>query len=1278
MGSTCNIPLSISQEIILFSSELGQSPNHILQMDIQGCPDTQQLAESIQEFVRRNETLALRLTVDESGSPTINRSKNNDIELIQIDRCNGHFDCVEFIENKISRQDHNKPIDLTLVKFDHHVSIYIAVSRLLCDERSLRLLAKRLMDFYYTGEYEKSSEIQRKMEEYVKWQQNSYGRWKETNHEYSYCKFPFEGVNETEDQHSASKHCFALDSEIFGSLKNRIEKSGYSVETVLFSIFNMLIFKYTKSNELSLGFYRDNENYNKLLFVMDSLFVVNSSLSNDLTFSELLQQLDGAITGVMENKPTFDVMFDLVNGVNKPKVKYAFKYLSHTGNEYKVNYEIWSGNIHDVLLTCEDAGNEMLCELRYNPNILNLDSMTMLADQFKKLSKAISLLSDKPIKAFISVDDSEKTLFQKWNSTTMTISDKSVYQLFMEQAAIFPNKDCVYYNERKINYGELDALVNDYAVELLRYDIAPAKRVVVCLDKSIKMIAVVLAVMKIGATYIPLDPEYPRHRTKYIVEDCGANLIITSQQYRNHFDCAETDIYIVGNSLDQKEEDSTHSNRSVDSFHDTNRDAIQYIIYTSGSTGDPKGVSISTISTVNFLESMKKKLAVSSNDKFIALTTFTFDIAFLELFLPLIIGGSVTLVPKNIARDGELLAALVKESETTVIQATPTTWNILLSSGWRGNREKLTILVGGETLKNELAKKLIDNCKTLWNMYGPTETTVWSTMYQLNESGVVSTLIPIGRPINNTKIYILDEQLEQVSPGVVGNLFIGGLGVTKGYMNKPALNDASIIKDPFCGKDGEWIYKTGDLAHFQMNGDIIFHGRNDFQVKINGFRIELNEIESFLNAHESIEQSVVISIADDHSANKLVAYIVTKDQSLSPQSLRAFLISRIPVFMIPSLFVKIDDLPLTPNLKIDRKRLPIPSESNIIANATKSSPLSLVQFKLVEVWKTILNIELCIKDNIFEMGANSLAITQAVSLIRKVFPDSSINTITLFKHNSVEKLAAIIEREMDKNDSVVLLQDGDRGIKPLFILHTSNGSLDNYIDFLIELDYPGTCYGLRYIGEKHNNTECNLNNLAEYYTNEIRKIQHEGPYFLVGYSFGGNLILEIAKILNQHRERSYLIMIDAVNENDVNLLNEAYYWQAMYGDTIHIAQADYFDNNGAERIYRTLLSENKLPAYYLHKDEQEVLRLIVAKKRLIQMGIRNDYTVFSGEVLFFRAANQSGTLTDLLGWDGILVGDVRSYVIEGDHHTVMKRPGVTEIIKVIKLTLERWYDECLV
>ena len=508
---------------------------------------------------------------------------------------------------------------------------------------------------------------------------------------------------------------------------------------------------------------------------------------------------------------------------------------------------------------------------------------------------------------------------------------------------------------------------------------------------------VLLAILKAGGAYLPLDSAYPQERLAFMLDDAQVSLVLT--------DNASTKIPSQSGRevacLDAIQKEVLHeSTGNLVGIAGANN--LAYVIYTSGSTGTPKGVQVQHGNVVNFLNSMSQRPGVAKEDTLLSVTTLSFDIAGLEIYLPLVVGARVALVSREVASDGVELLQRMEKHDATVMQSTPATWRLLLEAGWKGGKP-LRVFCGGEMLPQELASRLLDQGSSVWNLYGPTETTIWSLTHQV-VSGTGP--IPIGGPIDNTQIFILDAHLEPVPTGVAGELYIGGTGVARGYLNRPELSAERFVPDPFSAEPGARLYRTGDSARSRQDGTIECLGRIDHQIKVRGFRIELGEIEAALRQHPSVEESVVVALETGAGDKRLAAYVVLgQGESVATGELRNFLKQKLPDYMVPCAFQMLDLLPLNSSGKVDRKALPDVNPSSFEPDMQYVPPQDELEEALVKIWQEVLNVEkVGTQDNFFDLGGHSLLLMQVNQKLKKssagAFPSSRC-----FEYPTVRMLA---------------------------------------------------------------------------------------------------------------------------------------------------------------------------------------------------------------------------------------------------------------------------------
>jgi amino acid adenylation domain-containing protein len=580
--------------------------------------------------------------------------------------------------------------------------------------------------------------------------------------------------------------------------------------------------------------------------------------------------------------------------------------------------------------------------------------------------------------------------------------DRPIQLLFEDQVKRSPDACAAVFENEQLTYATLNRQANQLAHHLQELGVGPETLVGLAVERSMSMLIAALAILKAGGAYVPLDPALPRERLRFMIEDAQLAYFVTQDGIIE--EAAHPDAIFVKLQSDR---DAIARENDENPTAPASAENLAYVIYTSGSTGQPKGVQITHGALTNFLCSMHREPGLTAKDTLLSVTTLSFDIAGLELYLPLICGARVVIAGHETAGDGRLLRNLIATSGATVMQATPATWRMLIEAGWQGS-ERLKALCGGEALSRNLANDLLARTEVLWNMYGPTETTIWSSISKVENN---TDPITVGRAIANTQFYVLNQNLNPVRPGESGELYIGGLGLARGYLNRPELTAEKFAVDPFADSSGARIYKTGDIVRLLPDGTAEFVGRTDNQVKLRGFRIELGEIEAALAEAEGLAQAAVVLREDEPGDKRLVAYVVAKDGApLNVNDLRAHLDEKLPEYMLPAAIIELPQLPLTPNAKIDRKALPAPDSKRSDLTAAFVGPRNHIEAAIARKWVEVLKLEpIGIHDNFFELGGNSLLAGSMLSRIRDEFSvDLPIRRV--FESPTVAGLAREISR----------------------------------------------------------------------------------------------------------------------------------------------------------------------------------------------------------------------------------------------------------------------------
>ncbi|MGJ0607770.1 amino acid adenylation domain-containing protein [Cylindrospermopsis raciborskii] len=797
-----------------------------------------------------------------------------------------------------------------------------------------------------------------------------------------------------------------LQPEVYAQLKNYANKHLVTVSTLINAAWAILISKYSGSNEVIFGVTvsgRPTElsGFEQMVGLFINTLPLRLKCEPDKLVGTWLKELSDRILSISEH--SYSSLVDIQGWSNINRGESLFESIVVYEN-YPVGEKIRNHNDDLIISDVESLeknhypislyalpGKDLTLKIAFQKIGTTKERQQLL----QHVTDILNTLATKSPRFLGEICLPTFPLIPiKHQPPVATLAD-----LFNQQVSENAKSPAILEGEKWLTYGELNDQANKIAQALVELGVTQETLVGVCVDRHAGLVTALLGIIKSGAAYLPIDPAFPINRLEWIINDSQAAIILTESSVVSRLPKSSARVLLLEPIL-QEEIAVSFQPRPLD------LGSIAYIIYTSGSTGKPKGVQIEHQSLVNCLLSFKNQLQLDITDTLVAVTTISFDIAGLELFLPLISGAKLVIANQETAQDGFKLNDLLERSQATIMQATPTTWRLLLTAGWQP-KNQFCALCGGEAIPRELATVLLQLNLNLWNVYGPTETTIWSTVKQLEKSKDV---ISIGREIANTSLYILDDGLNLLPEGIVGELYIGGLGLARGYRNNPTLTSTTFIPDPFAQDPGSRLYRTGDLARRLSNGEIEFLSRIDYQVKIRGYRIELGEIETILSSHPAITQAIVQAIGDTPADQRLVAYVVPTTQPPTIEDLRLYLQKYLPEYMIPSAWVFIDQVPLTDNNKIDRRALPMPNYKR--EHRDWLPPRNAIEEVLVLMWQELLKVEkVGVQDNFFHLGGHSLLVGQFHGYIKKVF-GIDLALRELFDAVTIEKIALLlIEKE---------------------------------------------------------------------------------------------------------------------------------------------------------------------------------------------------------------------------------------------------------------------------
>ena len=847
-----------------------------------------------------------------------------------------------------------------------------------------------------------------------------------------------------------------------------------------------------------------------------------------------------------------------------------------------------------------------------------------------------------------------------------------IHQLFEAQAERTPDAVALAFVDQQLTYGELNHRANQWAHHLMTLGVGPDVLVGVCLERSVVMVVALLAILKAGGAYVPLDPSYPQPRLVFMLEDTKASVLLTQEKLLDLLPQTSTQtIYLDRWSPPSGEDERNPINR-------TTAANLAYIIYTSGSTGIPKGIAIEHRSTTALLHWARTLYPPDQIAGILACTSICFDLSVFEIFVPLSWGGTVIL-----ALDALQLPSLPAAHAVTLINTVPSAIaELLWMQGIPASVQ--TVNLAGEPLRSQLVDQIYaqGTVQQVYDLYGPSEDTTYSTVALRRSNGPQT----IGRPIAQTQTYILDRHYQPVPVGVPGELYIGGAGLARGYLNRPDLSAAKFIPNPFSNQPGTRLCKTGDLARYLPDDTIEFLGRLDNQVKIRGYRIELGEIEAALLKHPALLASVVIAQADDLGAKRLVAYIVPHHESLTASEFRRFLQTHLPYYMIPSVFVPLDTLPLMPNGKVDHRALltSMPSEEPLKEGFV--APRDSLELQLAQIWEEVLEVHpVGVQDNFFDLGGHSLLAVRLMARIQQKI-GKTLSLVTLFQSPTVENLASLFRQQSETQPQSPLIPIQPAGSqRPFFCVHPVGGNILCYADLARHLNREQPFYGLQSPGlEGEQVPLTRIEDMARHYLAALQTIQPQGPYRLGGWSLGGVIAFEMAQQLHAAgHETELLALIDSsvpVAINPPEDESEAIFLASLLQDlgelfdkdlAISVEDLQLLSSDGQlNRILQEAKRANLVPP---ELGVQQLRRLLQVFKANLQALSRYRPQSYLGRITFFQASEQVPAVSPdpARYWGDLAAGGIEIHRIPGDHDAILREPQVQLLAEQLSADLNR-------
>lgn len=1036
---------------------------------------------------------------------------------------------------------------------------------------------------------------------------------------------------------------FVLSSALSAGFQQLALREQSSVFATTLACFAALLRRYASQSELVIGTLADSSaTYLPLRIVF----------GEDPTFHQLLGHIEDVLQSALEygNVGLEELLQDSVTGSDAEKdrpfnVTFSFADEKSAPGKAK-NY--------DLGLQWNDHGDTAKGRFTYSTDLFDAPTVERMAGHFLTMAEAIVANPDQKILSLPMLTVQEQQRLAEWNRTEVDYPrELCMHELVEAQVARTPNASAVEHGGQRLTYRELNERANQLARFLRKRGVGQESRVGICLRRSLELPVGILAVLKAGAACVPLDPAYPKERLSYMVADSETPLVLTQSGLLSEVTDLETQVVNLDPNWKLFAEENRENVRSG-----VEPENLAYVIYTSGSTGKPRGVLLPHAGLVNHNLAASRLFRLTSADRMAQFASISFDIAIEEIFPTWIAGGALIVREENASLAVGDFLRWVDENRVTALDLPTAYWHELVrelaESAVKLPESLRLVIVGGEKAQSGALStwRKLARSRVRWiNTYGPTETSVIVTSFEPEESENLPAVLPIGRPIANTKIYILNKNLQPQPVGITGDLYVSGPGLARGYLNRPEITAEKFIADPFSSETGARMYKTGDLAKYTASGEIEFAGRTDDQVKIRGYRVELEEIEALLGAYKGVHEVVVIARENSSGEKSLVAYLVpSREQVPTASELRTYLKQKLPAYMVPAAVVLLEAMPKTPNGKVDKRALPNPKTADFAATQEYVAPTNDLESKLASIWEIVLDKKpIGIRDNFFELGGHSLLAARLMHRIEQQLGER-LPLAALLQSPTIEQLAGAMSQGGESNSwsSLVPLQpEGSHA--PFFCVHGVGGNVLGFRDLVRHLGNDQPFYALQPQG-LDGKRECltSVPAMAARYIQEIRKVQPEGPYRIGGYSFGGLVAYEMAQMLEQQGERvALLALLDSYPGKMVT----------------RSAQIKGLMSLPLQERVGFLFKKGAFVVMTMRKRIE--LRLLPRALRNVRRACSkaaNEYDVqpYGGRISLFRVREKSAdSLNDPYAvWWRMAAQGVELHEISGDHLSLLKEPQV--------------------
>jgi amino acid adenylation domain-containing protein len=1337
-------PLSFAQQRLWFLAQLepdSAAYNISFCMQMKRQPDLEALEKSLTTLIRRHETL--RTTFSSADGEPVQVIHSGDgvaltvVDLTALPELQKLHEAWKFV-----LEQRQQPFDLasgplwsshlvSLSESDH--LLLLTIHHIICDGWSIRVLREELSALYLacsSGRSVSLPDLPLQYADFSIWQREwlksgalnpQVDYWtKQLDAIPTVLNLPTDRPRSAVQTTRGATRQFEIDPGISAQLKALSRREGVTLYMTVLAAFKALLYRYTGEEDIVIGTPIAGRRWveiERVIGFFANTLVLRTNLAGQPRFRELLHRLHRVAVEAYANQDLpFERLVELLNPdramSHTPlfQVMFIFESIAEEVNRLgglsPLSVEGDNTAKFDLTLSVSDTGPHLVGSLNYNVDLFDASTVARMAEHLRLLLSSIIENPDQAISGLPLLTQAEShQLIVEWNNTGADFAtDTCLHHLFEAQVRQTPRSIAVVFGRERLTYAELNRRANQLARHLRRLGAGPEALVGVCMERSIEMVVALLAVLKAGSAYVPLDPTYPQDRLAFMIEDANASLVITQEQLAGLLPSDKARIICM-----DAEWESLSRRSGKNLAVETSPGNLAYVIYTSGSTGRPKGAMNTHRGICNRLLWMQAAYGLTGADRVLQKTPYSFDVSVWEFFWPLMVGARLVVARPGGHQDVEYLVATIAGQEITTLHFVPSMLRVFLETP---NLERCAplrrVICSGEALPFELQQSFFSLLNAeLHNLYGPTEAAVDVT-YWACRSNSVRNVVPIGRPIANTQIYLLDGSLNPVPPGVAGELYIGGAAPGRGYWNQPELTAEKFIPDPFGLEPGARLYRTGDLARHLADGNIEFLGRLDHQVKINGLRIELGEIEAALGKHPLVSQCLIIAAPDQQGHIHLIAYVVSAGVDRpTADDLRRFLSSRLPRHMIPSRFVMLDELPLTHSGKIDRKRLPPPGLSQRDEKRAAQVPRDITELKLLKIWEEVLNVQgIDPADNFFELGGHSLL---AVRLMVKIKNELGVELplSTIFKGATIEHLAQTLRQGSDAIPWSRLVAIQPRGSKPpFFCIHPIGGQVLHFyhLAHFLGRDYPFYAIqaeDLTMIADREDEP-ARLEQIAAEYIETIRAIEPDGPYHLGGHSFGGIVAFEMAQqLLQQGRQVNLLVMLDtpaprasfasrrepAAFDDAMILAGLAQDFAADSGKPLRLSPDDLRGLESREQlkyVLQQVAAADLLPEETTSDAALPWLSRILAgfKKRshAVESYIPQPY---DGRITLFRAMDEvlaAATSAHPLaairqeatyGWNRLSREPVEVYEVPGHHQTITKEPHARLVADILRQCVDR-------